>query len=92
MRIHQHPTSLYAKHFFTVHGPQKMCENTVQAYYLLHKITEEFQPLLLLIRTSFKDNLNEYFIWLCGKAEYRTSLTYLYGQSYDYVLLDWISD
>lgn len=44
--MHQHLTSLYAKHFFTVRVPQiRMCENTVQACYLLHRITEEFQPL-----------------------------------------------
>lgn len=54
----------------------------VKVGYLLQK--QQSSSLFLTRETSFKDNFNEHFIWLCGKAcsdVQDVTFTSLYGQS-----------
>lgn len=86
--------SLNAKHVFTVHVPQnqKYVKTLPRSAILLHRITEEFQPLLLPRRHSSKTTSVSVLFGCVVKHvwEYRTSPIYLY--IWPKPLIDWISN
>lgn len=89
-----HTLSLNAKHVFTVHVPQnqKYVKTLPRSAISLHRITEEFQPLLLPRRHSSKTTSVSVLFGCVVKHvwEYRTSPIYLY--IWPKPLIDWISN